>query len=327
MSAADLSTDHEPTSLVASPAMGPAASPAVGPAAGPAAGQADPGGVSVRQLRAVPGWWWRFFRSEVRLIAGRRRNQAGLAVLAAVPVLIAVVVRLAAPRGGRGPDFFASITSNGMFVALAALSVEIAMFLPLAIAMISGDALAGEANQGTLRYLLTVPVSRTRLVLLKYASLCFGALWAVALIAVTGVVVGVALFGTGTMTTLSGTQLPFAEALWRLVLVVLYLSVCLASLAAVGLFVSSLTEQPMAVTIAVMMFTILSWVLDAVPQLSWLHPWLIVHEWMSFGDLLRDPLVIEAGSGAGRGLLVAFGYAAVFLSAAWARLGSKDVSC
>ena len=62
---------------------------------------------------------------------------------------------------------------------------------------------------------------------------------------------------------------------------------------------------------------------DGVPQVAWLHPWLIVHEWMSFGDLLRDPVSLD---GAGRGLWVALGYAVVFLAAAWARLSGKDIT-
>lgn len=283
------------------------------------AGATTAGGPS----RPVPGWAWRFFWSEVRLIAGRRRNQAGLAVLAAVPVVVAFAVKASAPRPGRGPDFLSSITSNGLFVALTALTAEIAMFLPLAVAMLCGDAIAGEANQGTLRYLLTVPVTRTRLLFVKYASLVFGALWGVTLVAVTGVLVGAGLFGVGPLTTLSGSQLEFVPALGRLGLVVLYLTACLASLAAVGLFVSTLTEQPMAATITVMIVVILSWVLDGVPQVAWLHPWLIVHEWMSFGDLLRDPVSLD---GAGRGLWVALGYAVVFLAAAWARLSGKDIT-
>src|SRR3989442_1379400 len=109
----------------------------------------------------------RLLRSELWLIFGRRRNWAGLAVLAAVPVLISVAVKVSppGPGGGRdgGPDFFTAITSNGLFVALAALSVELPLFLPLAVAAIAGDSIAGEANLGTLRYLLTVPVHRTRM--------------------------------------------------------------------------------------------------------------------------------------------------------------------
>ncbi len=265
----------------------------------------------------------RLLRSELRLIAGRRRNQAGLAVLAAVPVILAVAVKVSAPRPGRGPDFLSSVTSNGLFVPLAALTIEMGLFLPLAVSTLAGDAIAGEANTGTLRYLLTVPVDRTRLLIVKFASLCIGALWGVSVVAVAGAVAGIALFGTGALTTLSGSQVDFGSALWRLLLVMLYLSAGLAALGAVGLFISTLTEQPIGATIALMIFTILSWILDSVPQLGWLHPWLIVHEWLSFGDLLRDPM--EFGNVV-RGLLVDAGYAVVFWLAAWSRFAGKDIT-
>src|SRR6478672_8655792 len=195
---------------------------------------------SRRRPAASRRWSTRLLRSELRLIAGRRRNQMGLLVLAAVPIVMAVAVKVSEPWPGRGPDFLSSITSNGLFVPLAALGVEIGMFLPLAIAMLAGDAVAGEANLGTLRYLLTVPVGRTRLLAVKYASLVVGALWGVAVVTVAGALAGIALFGTGPMTTLSGTQIGFGEALWRVVLVALYVAAGLAALGAVGLFISTL---------------------------------------------------------------------------------------
>ena len=266
----------------------------------------------------------RLLRSELRLIAGRRRNQAGLAVLAAVPVVMAVAVKMSTPRAGEGPDFLSSITSNGLFVPLAALGVEMGMFLPLAMSMLAGDAIAGEANIGTLRYLLTVPVGRTRLLLVKYVSLCIGAFWGIAAVALPGAVVGIAIFGTGPLTTLSGSQISFGAAVWRLLLVMLYLSAGLAALAAVGLFISTLTEQPIAAAIALMIFTIVSWILDSVPQLAWLHPWLVVDHWLAFGDLLRDPM---GGSGEiTRGLALAAAYAVVFWTASWARFAGKDIT-
>jgi ABC-2 type transport system permease protein len=279
-----------------------------------------------RRARASARFSTRLLRSELRIIAGRRRNQAGLAVLAAVPVVMAVAVKVSKPGGGGGgdgPDFFASITSNGLFVPLAALGVEITMFLPLAMAMLAGDAIAGEANIGTLRYLLTVPVHRTRLLAVKYLSLCIGAVWGVCAVAVPGAIAGLALFGAGDLTTLSGSQIPFGSAVWRLVLVMLYLSAGLAALAGVGLFISTLTEQPIAAAIALMIFTIVSWIMDSVPQLAWLHPWLVVHQWLAFGDLLRDPM---AGANVVQGLLVDAGYAAVFWSLAWARFSGKDIT-
>ena len=267
--------------------------------------------------------WIRLLRSEMRLILGRRRNQVGLLVLASVPVLLTIAVKLSSPRPGRGPTFLSSITDNGLFVALAALTVEIAMFLPFSVALLAGDSIAGEANLGTLRYLLTIPVGRTRLLLVKYASLAAGALLGVLAVAVTGVVVGSAVFGAGPLTTLSGTQLALPSALWRLLLVSLYLAAGLAALGAVGLFVSTLTEQPIAAAAAVMVLAILAWILDGIPQLEWLHPWLLVHEWLSFGDLLRDPVELTNVT---RGLLVDAAYAVVFWLAAWARFAGKDVT-
>ena len=65
----------------------------------------------------------RFLRSELMIIFGRRRNLAGLGVLAVVPIILAVAVRVSSPGGaGGGPDFISAITGNGLFVAFAALS-------------------------------------------------------------------------------------------------------------------------------------------------------------------------------------------------------------
>src|SRR5262245_12251537 len=113
----------------------------------------------------------RFFRSELLLIFGRRRNWVGMAILAAVPVLVVIAVKLSPPTGrggGGGPaTFIDQVTQNGLFAALAALALEMPLFLPIAVASISADSIAGEANLGTLRYLLAVPVDRTRLLVIK----------------------------------------------------------------------------------------------------------------------------------------------------------------
>lgn len=266
----------------------------------------------------------RFLRSELRLIFRRRRNLAGLLVLAGVPVLISVAVKLSSPGpGGDGPDFFGSITENGLFVALAALTIEIGLFLPLAVAAISGDAVAGEANLGTLRYVLTVPADRPRLLGVKYLAIVVFSLAATGVVAVTGMVAGLALFGGGSMTLLSGVQIGFAEGLLRVLMAAAYVALCLASLGAVGLFISTLTEQPIGAMIAVLIFSTASFILDTIPQIAWIHPVLITHHWLDFGDLLRSPL---DWGGVTQGLFVAAAYALVFWCAAWARFAGKDVT-
>jgi ABC-2 type transport system permease protein len=266
---------------------------------------------------------WRLLRSELRLIVGRRRNQAGMLVLASVPVLIAVALRISDGGGGGGPDLLSAATDNGVFVALTALSVEMGLFLPLAVAALSGDAIAGEAHQGTLRYLLTVPVGRTRLLAVKYASLLIGALMGVLVVAGTGVIVGGTLLGLGPTTLLSGTQVGLSEALLRLSLASLYLWAGLAGLAAIGLLISTLTEQPIAAMISVTVVATAMWIADSIPQLDWLAPWLLVHRWPALVDVFRDPMFFDVVR---EGLLVDLGYVVIFLVLGWARFSRRDVT-
>jgi ABC-2 type transport system permease protein len=266
--------------------------------------------------------WLGLLGSELRLVLTRRRNIAGLATLAAVPVLIAVAVKIWGTGGG-GPPFLDAIIGNGLFVALAALAVELPLFLPLAVATIAGDSVAGEANIGTLRYLLTVPAGRTRLLTVKYTSIAVSALLATVLVAVVGSIIGVILFGTGPMLSLSGTELGFGAAVLRLLLAVGYLSAGFAALGAIGLFISTLTEQPIGAMVATVLLNVGMFIADTIAQLDWLHPYLLTHWWMSFGDVLRDPVY---GGDLGRGLLTAAAYAVVFWLAAWARFSSKDVT-
>jgi ABC-2 type transport system permease protein len=257
-------------------------------------------------------------------MTGRRRNQAGLVVLAGVPVFIAIAVKTSLSQpGADAPDFFRSITQNGLFVSLSALTIELGLFLPLAVAVVAGDSIAGEANIGTLRYLLTVPVSRVRLLAVKYAGIVVGAFIATFVVTLTGMLLGLALFGGGSMTTLSGTQISFLSGLGRVLLAAVYLSCGLAALGAVGLFFSTLTEQPIGAMVTTVVFSTTSYILDSIPQVSWLHPYLITHHWLDFGDLLRDPV---AWNNIVAGLGLAVGYAAVFWVAAWARFSVKDVT-
>src|SRR5438270_4829260 len=119
---------------------------------------ADTAGTSVDEppaggatLAAPRRFSTRFFRSELWLIFGRRRNWVGVAVLMSVPILVIVAVKFSPPAGTGtgGPSFLNQVTQNGLFAALAALFLEIPLFLPIAVAAISADSIAGEANLGT----------------------------------------------------------------------------------------------------------------------------------------------------------------------------------
>jgi len=265
----------------------------------------------------------RLFRSEVRLVMGRRRNLALIAVLCCFPVLIGFAVHHSPTTPGDGPPFLSQVTDNGLFLVFTSLTVLLPFFLPLAVAVTSGESVAGEASIGTLRNLLVVPVSRTRLLVVKYLASVVFAFVCVAAVALVGVVVGLLLFPHGSVTLLSGTTVSYAEALWRSLLVLGYVTAMLAGLAAIGLFVSTLTEVPIGAMAATAVLAIISQIADSIPQISAIHPYLFSHPWMRFGDVLRSPMSVH---GLQQGLLTQLAYLAVFLPAAWARLRTKDIT-
>jgi ABC-2 type transport system permease protein len=277
-----------------------------------------------RRSRPVRAWF-RLLGSELGLVFGRRRNRVGLGVLFGLVVLVGIALKVSAvrhPRSSAG-DLMSAVAGNGIFLGFAGLSVEIALFLPLAVSVLAGDAVAGEANQGTLRYLLIAPVARGRLLVMKAVSLVIGGFVGATVVALAGLLTGAVLFGVRPLTTLSGTQMGIGDGLFRLLLAVAYLGAGLGALSMIGLFISTLTEQPIAATVATAMVSTLLWILDAIPQLDWLHPWLLVDRWMSFVDLLRDPIFTDRIV---TGLWVDAAYAAVFLLLAWLRFRNKDVT-
>ena len=102
----------------------------------------------------------RFYASELRLVMLRRRNLLLLAVAAVFPLIIGIALRLAAPRpeggNGAGLAFFNQLAGNGVFLTFIALSTLLVLVLPVVVAVVAGDSVAGEAGYGTLRYLLAV---------------------------------------------------------------------------------------------------------------------------------------------------------------------------
>jgi ABC-2 type transport system permease protein len=269
----------------------------------------------------VRGYPVQLFRSELHLVFGRARTWAGLAGLAGVPVMIGIAIRLSGgPAEGEG--FLSQVAGNGMFLAVASVGLSMPFFLPTAVTVISGESLAGEASLGTLRVLLTAPAGRSRLLAAKMVSLvlfCFAATFTVWL---SGLVTGVVLFPVGDVTLLSGTTIPLAEGLLRALGVAGLVAASMLGLASIGLFVSSMTSTPLAAMAATFGSYVVLGIMDAIPQIHVIHPWLLMDKWFSFADLLRDPPYWDL---IGRNLLLQGAYLVVFYSLAWARLTSRDV--
>jgi ABC-2 type transport system permease protein len=262
--------------------------------------------------------------SELSVLFRRRRTWAMLLALAAVPVLIAVAVRLSSsgPTPGRGPAFLDQITQNGLFVSAVGLIVSIPLFLPLTIGVVAGDTIAGEANVSTLRYLLVAPAGRVRLLVVKYLATAAFCLAATLAVTIAGALIGVASFPVAPVTLLSGDTIGVADSVIRSLLIAAYITVSLLGLSAIGVFISTMTDVPVGAMATTIVLSVVSQILDSLPQLDWLHPWLFSHYWLGFADLLRQPISWDSF---GQNAVLQGGYFVVFAALAYGRFSTKDI--
>ena len=266
----------------------------------------------------------RLFLSELKVMFTRRRTWAMLAAIALIPILLAVAVALSSARlaPGEGPPFLVEVTQNGLFTGFTAMLLALPLFLPLTVSVVAGDTIAGEAGLGTLRYLLISPVGRVRLLVMKYlASLVF-ILAGTFTLMIVGAAIGAILFPVGPVTLLSGFTISIFEAFGRMALVALYTTVSLSGMAAVGLFISTLTTVPVGAMTATLVTSGVSNILGNIPQLEWMHSWLFTYYWPYFADLLRAP--IEWGSMLNN-IVLQLGWIAVFGALAYGRFTTKDI--
>ena len=232
-------------------------------------------------------------RVELGKLLRRPRTWITVALLAGLPIVVAVFVHVTGigPRPGEGPALLSEVLDNGLLLPAAALALILPVFLPVAVAVVSGDAIAGEAAAGTLRYLLVRPVPRTTLLVAKLATIIVFIFLAVALVALISLAVGWWLFGVKPLTSVSGSSISTADTVWRTILTITYVATSMLGLAAIALFASTRTDSPLAAALTALAAFVTSQVLDLIDATRAIKPYLPTHYWLSFIDLYRDPVL------------------------------------
>jgi ABC-2 type transport system permease protein len=270
---------------------------------------------------------------ELRKLLLRPRVWLSVTLLCALPAIVAVFLATAdfPPPPGQGGAFLSAVLRNGSLYPAAALALVLPVFLPLAVAVLAGDAIAGEASSGMLRYLLTRPVARLHLLLAKLIAVCAFIMLAIALVVITSLAVGVGLFGTGAeavgqpgaVTSLSGVTLEPAELALRLLGSIGYIVASMLGFGVIALFLSTLTDSGLAAALGALAVLITSSVLETLDAAGPIKPYLPTNYWLAWIDFFRDPVFWHSIN---RGLLLQTGYVVVFFGAAWANFSTKDVT-
>jgi ABC-2 type transport system permease protein len=229
------------------------------------------------------------YRWELRKLLAQKRTFIGLGSALAVP-LIFVIALLADSSGG--PDelpFGSFVRETGFAVPLVCLAFGAFWLLPLITALVAGDIVAAEDQNGTLKTILTRSVERWHV----FAGKVLAALTYTA--AVLFIYVGVALvaggliWGFDPLTTLSGTQITAGRALVLTALGTVAYLLPLGAIAAIGLMLSTLTGNSAAAVVGTLMVSILLQIVDALSALDALDPYLLPTQFNAWQGILREP--------------------------------------
>nr|SBO95105.1 putative ABC transporter integral membrane protein [Nonomuraea gerenzanensis] len=284
----------------------------------------EPGPAGPPEPVAGATWaFWRLLGSELGLTFRRPRNLAMLAVLGVVPVVVGVALRMFGSADDDMSGLVQDVAGNSVMLTFVSFSFLVLLLMPVAVSVVAGDSIAGEAGGGTLRYLLAAPAGRTRLLLVKYLNAVVYAYAVTAVVALSALVTGLVLFPAGDVTLLSGTTIPLADGLLRIAISVGYVGAGMAALAAVALTLSVFTEVSIGAIAGTVVLVIVCQVLRAIPELGSITPYLLPTRFTNFDAVLRSPIDVAALRD---GLLTFGAYIVLFGSIAWARFSGKDIT-
>jgi ABC-2 type transport system permease protein len=267
-------------------------------------------------------------RVELLKMLRRPRTWVTIAALNTLPTIVAVLLALTdlGPRPGTGPPFLSAVLTDGTLFPLAALGIVLPLFLPVAVAVVGGDAIAGEVQGDTLRYLLVRPVARARLLVAKLVSIVAFVFVATVAVAAVGYVEGKLFLGDAPATgvvSVSGSTLTQTQMAERTGMAFVYVVLAMLGVAAIALLLSTLTDSAVAAALGTIGFLIASTVLLGLDAAESIKPYLVTRYWLAFVDLFRDPIrwrdVVH-------GVLAQLAYLIVFAGAAWANFATKDIN-
>ncbi len=228
------------------------------------------------------------YRWEIRKLRSQKRTYLGLGAAVVVPLIFSVAVALQ-PGGPEDVPFGRYIQDTGLAIPLVMLLFGSIWLFPLITALVAGDIVAAEDQNGTLKTILTRSVERSQVYAAKALAAFSYATLAIVLAGTTAVTSGIIVSGFNPVTSLSGQLIAPGEAL-QLVAVshAVYLMPILA-VASIALLLSTVTRNSAAAVVGTLMFSLLLQLITIVPGLEGLKPYLLSTQFNAWQGLLRSP--------------------------------------
>jgi ABC-2 type transport system permease protein len=238
-----------------------------------------------------------------------------------------------------GPSYISFITAsfeqtlafegtimNGHLMAFIILQMLIVQ-IPLLVALVTGDLVSGEAAMGSIRMLLTKPISRTQLLLSKYFAGLIYTFFILLWLGFMSVVVGKWMFGLGDLIVLNSDGLVIIngdDINWRFLGGFAVAFFALTTVATLSLLLSCFSENSIGPIVSTMSIIILFTIIGTldVPVFDNIRPFLFTTHMAAWRSFFDDPLPIADIK---QSLLVLFTHIVVFLSIALYKFNKKDI--
>jgi ABC-2 type transport system permease protein len=229
------------------------------------------------------------YRWELRKLISQKRTYLGFFLASILPVIF-VVVQLLRGQRDRAENIFASqITQSGLATPVLMLLFMSVFLLPLIASLVAGDIVAAEDGNGTLKTILTRSVDRGQVFLAKVLAASTYALLATFLSAAVASVAGIAAWGFHSITTYSGTVVSAPKGLLLVFAANAAYMIPLLAVVAIGVLLSTVTRNSAAAVVATIGITLLFAILDQIPGLEGIRPYLLFDQYSDWHGLLRTP--------------------------------------
>ena len=283
---------------------------------------------------------------ELYKIFKRPRTFIAFAVIALIIVLVQIALKFGGEEyvglmlSGVSETFVVPSKEilNGYLVCFVILNLLL-IHVPILVALIAGDMISGEANMGTLRLLVSRPISRTQLLAVKFVAACIYTLLLLLWVAFLSLFVSMVIFGTNDLFVARETDsniIASADVLWRYMAAFLFAAIGMITVAALAFMLSVFADNsigPIVATVCVIIvFTILTQL--QIPFYDeTVKPWLFTTHmlgWKGFFYVKGDEGVringsLENFSAIVKSGLILLGYTTAFLVTATWYFNKKNI--
>jgi ABC-2 type transport system permease protein len=216
---------------------------------------------------------------------------------------------------------------NGYLIAFIILQMLI-VHVPLLVALVTGDLIAGEAAMGTIRMLATKPISRTNIVLSKFIAGAAYTLFIIIWMGFLALFVSTTIFGTGDVIVLNSDGLvilPEADVLWRFGAGFCVAFLSLLTVSSLSICLSAFAENSIGPIVATMSVIILFTIIGSldVTVFDTIKPYLFTTHMVSWRSFFEDPV---PWSTIRQSVIILLAHNVVLVAIAIVRFNKKDIT-